>query len=155
MSFKALTRSITALALVLAAGPVAAAAYDIRAELAFINGAWVVQIRNVGMSIPGPVRSEFVLAIPGGAKLISWTLNGWQCAPGPPVSGPVSIACKITLQGAWAAGTILSNQVFYSEPKAGAVIKPACVRAQLLLPDAAGIFQPSAEISKTNNSACA
>jgi hypothetical protein len=155
MRFIALARLIPALAVILIAGPVAAAAYDIRAELKFINGAWVVQIRNVGSTIPGPIRSEFQLAIPGGAKINSWTLNGWQCTPSPPFSGPVSVACTITLQGAWAAGTILSNQVFYSAAVAGAVTKQACVRARLLLPDAGGNFQPSAEISKSNNSACA
>lgn len=135
--------------------------YDIRAELAYHatgTGFWVVQIRNVGPTIPGPLRAEYSLSIPAGAKIPNWTLNGWQCSPAPPLKGSVTISCKIALSGAWAAGTILSNQLFYTAgpiARPGAVAPQACVRARLLLPDASGTFQGAAEINTSNNSACA
>jgi hypothetical protein len=135
--------------------------YDIRAELAYHptgTGFWVVQIRNVGPTIPGPVRAEYSLSIPAGAKIPNWTLNGWQCSPAPPLKGSMTIGCRITLTNAWAAGTILSNQLFHTAgpiARPGAVAPKACVRARLLLPDASGNFQPAAEINPSNNSACA
>ena len=143
------------------AGVGLAHASDIRAELAYYttgSGFWVVQIRNVGPTIPGPVQSKFSLSIPAGAKIPNWTLNGWQCSPSPPLKGAATINCQITLSGAWSAGTILSNQLFYTAgafARPGAVAARACVRALLLLPDASGTFQPAAETNTTNNSACA
>jgi hypothetical protein len=135
--------------------------YDIRAELAWVGsgpGAWVVQIRNVGPAIPGPFRSRFHLQIPAGAKITQWTLNGWQCTPALPQKGPAVFQCNIGLPGGWAAGTILSNQLFYTPGlgKGAGIVRPqACVRALLLLPDASGNYQPVAETNAANNSTCA
>ena len=123
--------------------------YDIRAELVYHPAplAYVVQIRNVGPTIPGGARSEFRLVFPAGVKIVSWTLNGWQCAPAPQIKGPVVFVCKLSLPGAWAAGTILSNQLFFVSAKARA---PVCVRALLYIANAL-----IAETNPTNNSKCA
>lgn len=162
MSAARATLGFTALFCLLASAALGQApVYDIRAELAYHatgSGFWVVQIRNVGPTVPGPVRAEYTLAIPAGAKIPNWTLNGWQCSPPPPLKGSVNIICKIALSGAWAAGTILSNQLFYTAgpiARPGAVAPKACVRASLLLPDASGNFKPAAELSMANNSVCA
>jgi hypothetical protein len=134
--------------------------YDIRAELLWVGsgpGAWVVQIRNVGPTIPGPFRSRFHLQIPAGAKIAQWTLNGWQCGPTPPQNGPLVFQCNINLSGSWAAGTILSNQLFHTTGlgKGAGIVRPqACVRALLLLPDASGNYQPVAETNTANNATC-
>jgi hypothetical protein len=133
-----------------AAAPVVAQAptFDIRAELAYYPAphAYVVQIRNVGPTIPGGSRSEFHLLFPGGVKIVNWTLNGWQCAPAPQIKGPVDFVCKFSLPGPWAAGTILSNQLFFVGAKAP---KPVCVRALLYLSNVL-----TAETNPTNNSKC-
>ena len=139
-----------ALAAVFSAAPVLGQApiYDIRAELVYYPAplAYVVQIRNVGPTIPGGSRSEFHLLFPGGVKIVNWTLNGWQCVTAPPIKGPVDFVCKFTLTGAWAAGTILSNQLFFVAAKAP---KPVCVRALLYIANAL-----IAETNPTNNSKC-
>ena len=135
--------------------------YDIRAELTYHpagSGAWVVQIRNVGPTIPGLVKAEYYLSIPAGAKIVQWQLNQMQCAPSPPLKGSATIVCKKALSGAWSAGTILSNQLFFTSGKVGrpgAVQPQACVRARLFLPDSAGNFQVAPETNTANNSACA
>jgi len=123
--------------------------YDIRAELVYHAPAlaYVVQIRNVGPVIPGGARAEFRLVFPAGVKIVNWTLNGWQCTPAPQVKGPVVFACKFSLAGAWAAGTILSNQLFFVSAKARASV---CVRALLYI---ANVL--TAETNPTNNSKCA
>ncbi|MEX1180224.1 MAG: hypothetical protein WEB63_05355 [Cucumibacter sp.] len=133
--------------------------YDIRAELAYYpagSGTWVVQIRNVGPTIPGPVKAEYYLSIPAGAQIVQWNLNQMQCAPSPPLVGNVTIVCTKTLPGAWAAGTILSNQLFYASfRRPGAVRPQACVRTLLFRPDSAGNFQVAPETATINNATCA
>ena len=135
----------------LAAPPVfgQAPVYDIRAELVYHAPvhAYVVQIRNVGPTIAAGARGEFRLIFPAGVKIVNWTLNGWQCTPAPQVKGPVVFACKLSLPGAWAAGTILSNQLFFVSAKAPAAV---CIRAQLHI---ANVL--TAETNPTNNSKCA
>jgi len=123
-----------------------AATYDIRAELFNPNLIYVVQIRNVGPTIPVATHTEFHLIFPGGVKIVNWTLNGWQCSPAPQVKGPVDFHCQLSLAGAWAAGTILSNQLFFVLAKAP---KPVCVRALLYINNAL-----AAETNPANNSKC-
>ena len=121
--------------------------YDVRAEFIYqAPNLYVVQIRNVGPTIPVPTRTEFHLIFPAGVKIVSWILNGWQCSPGLPRKGPVDIHCKVSLPGAWAAGTILSNQLFFVSAKAPT---PVCVRSLLFINN--GL---AAETSRTNNSKC-
>jgi hypothetical protein len=133
-----------------------AASYDIKAELMFYPSlsAYVVQIRNIGPTIPGPTQGRFWLAIPTGTKITSWILNGWQCAPSPPVSGSTTIACTIAISAGWTAGTILSNQLFYAAFQPG--IKPGrvCIRSLALKLSQSSGYQPIAETSTANNSLC-
>ena len=150
---------LPALAATLAALPVAAQspAYDIRAELTLQPQVprYVVQIRNVGQTIPPHVRGQYTLVVPAGIQILSWTLNGMSCAPAPPVAGPASIACGLTLPAAWAAGTILSNQLFVAKLPVGVVRPRVCVRAQLLIakpPSTA--LAAAAETTLANNSLC-
>jgi hypothetical protein len=130
---------------------------DIRAELMFQAQVprYIVQIRNVGPTIPPHVRGQYTLVIPAGIQIVSWTLNGMSCAPSPPVIGPASIACGLTLSSAWAAGTILSNQLFVAKLPVGVVRPKVCVRAQLLVakpPSTA--LAPAPETNTANNSLC-
>ena len=132
-------------------------AYDIRAELTFQAQVprYIVQIRNVGPAIPPHVRGQYTLVVPGGTQILSWTLNGMSCAPSPPITGPASISCGLTLPAAWAAGTILSNQLFVAKLPVGVVRRMVCVRAQLLVakpPSTA--LAPAAETNTANNSIC-
>jgi len=137
----------------LAQGP----GYDIRAELMFQTQGprYIVQIRNVGPTIPPVARGQFTLAIPAGIQIISWTLNGMACAPAPPVTGPASIACGRTLAAAWTAGTILSHQLFVAKLPVGVVRPKVCVRAQLLtVKPPSSALAPSPETTMANNSLC-
>jgi hypothetical protein len=154
-------RPIIALAAVCAATVPAwpqAALYDIRAELVYQpqSSLYAVQIRNVGPTIPGPVRAEFHLLLPAGLSLTSWTLNGMSCAPGPPKSGPQDITCSRVLNAAWTAGTILSNQIFFvTKPPLGTRPPRVCVRALLQLPKPpSGTCATAAETCVANNSFC-
>jgi hypothetical protein len=131
--------------------------YDIRAELVYQaqSSLYVVQIRNVGPVIPGPVRAEFHFLLPVGLTPTAWTLNGMSCAPAPPKAGPRDIVCSRILNAAWAAGTILSNQLFFVTKLLGAKPGPVCVRALLQLPKPpSGSYATAAEISAANNSIC-
>ena len=129
--------------------PAVAQIYDIRAEFAYHppSKVYVVQIRNVGPVIVGTIRAEFYLSFPSAINVVNWTLNGWQCLPGLPAVGPVAFHCSISLSAAWAAGTILSNQLFFVT--APSRRQRVCVRSLVFINNAL-----TNEINVANNSKC-
>jgi hypothetical protein len=152
--------AIIAFAAVIAAMPPPASAqgpvYDIRAELVYQpqGSLYAVQIRNVGPTIPGPVRTEFHLLVPAGLTVVNWTLNGMSCAPAVPKTGPQDITCSRVLNGAWTAGTIMSNQVFFVTKLPGSKVGRVCVRALLQLPKPPSGYATAGETNSLNNSIC-